>query len=80
MSKYMTGTFNLDQQHLILWKKSIVMSSISVDLEKEDILLQVRDKLRQDNVNLWLQPFYHEASATSSQEDMLVSLFRIEDY
>ncbi|KAJ8984421.1 hypothetical protein NQ317_012484 [Molorchus minor] len=31
------------------------------ELEKQDILIQIRDKLRKDGIKLWLQPYYAES-------------------
>lgn len=41
-------------------------------LEKEDCLIQVRDKLRRDGIKLWLSPYYLQESG-SSMADIQVS-------
>ncbi|CAH1183807.1 unnamed protein product [Ceutorhynchus assimilis] len=34
-------------------------------VEKEDLLIQIRDKLRKDNIKLWLLPYYSETDGVS---------------
>lgn len=34
-------------------------------LEKEDCLIQIRDKLRRDAIKLWLSPYYLQETGTS---------------
>lgn len=41
--------------------------------EKDDFLIQIRDKLRKDGVKLWLKPYYNEENG-SSDEHIKVSL------
>ncbi|XP_063904141.1 NEDD8 ultimate buster 1-like [Zophobas morio] len=45
------------------------MNPCSSNLQKEDIILQIRDLLRKNNVKLWLPPYYNEKSG-SSQDDL----------
>ncbi|RZC43159.1 NEDD8 ultimate buster 1-like [Asbolus verrucosus] len=41
------------------------MNSSSSQLQKEDVLMQIRDKLRKENVKLWLQPYYSDLTGPS---------------
>ncbi|EFA02056.1 NEDD8 ultimate buster 1 [Tribolium castaneum] len=41
------------------------MNPCSSHLQKEDILLQIRDNLRKNNVKLWLDPYFSETSGPS---------------
>ena len=41
-----------------------------MDLRKEDILLQLRDQLKKDQVKLWLPPYtVNDESSENDQED-----------
>lgn len=44
--------------------------------EKEDLLIQIRDKLRKDGIKLWLSPYYTEIGGVSEVE-LSVSIFTI---
>lgn len=39
---------------------TVLKAIMSVDLKSEDLLLQVRDKLRTEKIKLWLKPYYCE--------------------
>jgi hypothetical protein len=46
-------------------QKALKMNPCSSQLHKEDVLMQIRDKLRKNNVKLWLQPYYSELKGPS---------------
>lgn len=46
----------------------------SSNLQKEDIFLRIRDKLRKTNVKLWLPPYYNEPTGPSLN-DLKVSIY-----
>lgn len=52
------------------------MNPCSSQLHKEDVLMQIRDILRKNNVKLWLQPYYSELKGPS-HTDLQVSFFEI---
>lgn len=37
-------------------------------LKTEDILMQIRSKLQNDNIKLWLEPYYYEGIGSSEEE------------
>lgn len=37
-------------------------------MEKEDFLIQIRDKLRKDGIKLWLPPYYSQTTGISELE------------
>ena len=51
------------------------MNPCSSNLQKEDIILQIRDLLRKNNVKLWLPPYYNEKSGSSQDDLKVTSLF-----
>lgn len=41
------------------------MNPVTSELQKEDQKIQICDKLRKDNVKLWLQPYYSDLTGPS---------------
>lgn len=40
---------------------------MSSQLEKDDHLIQIRDKLRKDGIKLWLPPYFQESKSSESE-------------
>lgn len=42
------------------------------DLKKEDELMQIRGKLREDKIKLWLEPYYIQTKGSVQEEIKVV--------
>ena len=49
---------------------------MSSDLKAEGILIQIKEKLNEENVKLWLPPYYTE-DGESCDEEMQVRIFNL---
>lgn len=49
--------------------------TMSSAIEKEDYLIQIRDKLRKEGVKLWLSPYFNDVSCTPSTSDIDVRIY-----
>lgn len=66
---------NHSKQCILYLKAAINEDEMSSDPKTEDVLIQIRSKLQEDRVKLWLPPYYTESTGICEEELAVSSFF-----